>query len=137
MKLNNKKVLALKLDVRKDERGWLTEILRSEDLGESSEFGQLFLTVANEGAVKGNHFHTRKYEWFSVIQGSGILYIENNDTGVRDEIEMSEDCLLKVRVPPNHTHAVKNTGSKPLMLLVYISESFNPDDPDTFLRKII
>ncbi len=137
MNLNNKDIEISKLDVKTDERGWLTEILRHENLADCKEFGQLFITTANVGHVKGNHYHTRKYEWFCAIQGDGIFYVENNETGLRDEIPMGENSLICVRVTPGHTHAIKNTGTKPLLFLVYISEPFNPDDPDTFRREIV
>jgi len=137
MELKNKEVVVRKLEVKTDERGWLTEILRGEDVPTGGGFGQFFITTANPGIVKGNHYHTRKSEWFCAIQGDGSIIIENNHTGARDEIPFGENNLVCVAVPPHHTHALKNTGDKPLLVLIYISEPFNPEDPDTFVRKIL
>lgn len=136
MKLKNKEVVVRQLDIKPDDRGWLAEILRSENLSTPHEFGQLFMTVADIGAVKGNHYHTRKHEWFCAVQGEGSIVVENNETGERDEIPMGEKNLVCVAVPPNHTHALKNSGTKPLLVLIYISEAYNPEDPDTFKKKI-
>lgn len=137
MKLKNKEIVVRRLDVKSDARGWLAEILRREDLAPPREFGQLFVTVANVDAVRGNHYHTRKHEWFCAIQGEGVLVVENNETGERDEIFFGEKNMLSVAVPPNHTHALKNSGSNPLLVLIYISEPYNPEDPDTHKRTIV
>lgn len=137
MKLKNKEIVIRRLDIKRDARGWLAEILRKENLCQSHEFGQLFMTVADIDAVKGNHYHTRKHEWFCAIQGEGSIVVENNETGERDEIPIGEKNLVCVAVPPNHTHALKNSGGKPLLVLIYISEAYNPEDPDTFKKKIV
>jgi dTDP-4-dehydrorhamnose 3,5-epimerase-like enzyme len=63
--------------------------------------------------------------------------VENNKTGERDEIPFGEKNLVSVAVPPNHTHALKNSGINPLLVLIYISEPYNPEDPDTHKRKIV
>ena len=57
MKLNIKKLV-----VKKDSRGWLAEIIQSEDVGKK-RFGLLLITTAHPGQVKGNHYHKKKKEW--------------------------------------------------------------------------
>ncbi|MFQ6073485.1 MAG: hypothetical protein ACE5KT_12410 [Methanosarcinales archaeon] len=43
------------IKVHVDERGWLAELLRQEDVG--GDFGQFYLTTAYPNVVKANHYH--------------------------------------------------------------------------------
>ncbi|MCK4614325.1 MAG: dTDP-4-dehydrorhamnose 3,5-epimerase family protein, partial [Thermoplasmata archaeon] len=55
-----------KLRVIPDERGWLMEILRQDD--EIFErFGQVYLTTAYPGVVKGWHYHRIQTDNFTCI----------------------------------------------------------------------
>ena len=122
-----------RLKLHQDERGLVAEILRREELGEKKSFGQIYLTTANPGFVKGNHYHQRKTEWFTVVKGEGKLFLEDLESGEKEEILMNEkENFLVVEVSPQVAHAIKNTGKEVLYLLAYIDEPYNPDDPDTF-----
>jgi UDP-2-acetamido-2,6-beta-L-arabino-hexul-4-ose reductase len=124
------------LDVKRDERGWLAEVIRKEELSRRSEFGQFLVTTAGPGFVKGNHYHTRKYEWYCVLKGEGLLLLVDRRSGEREELRLSEHQLTTVRIPPQVTHAIENVGTEMMYLLVYTDESFNEEDPDTFYEKI-
>ena len=50
-----------------DERGFFTEIARAKTQGQFS------YSITNSGFTRGNHFHTRKIERFSVIEGSALI----------------------------------------------------------------
>jgi UDP-2-acetamido-2,6-beta-L-arabino-hexul-4-ose reductase len=128
---------AIKLEIKSDERGWLAEVLRREQLHPGREgFGQFFVTTAHPGVSKGHHYHLRKHEWFCVIKGRGLLVFENIDTGQREELEMGEANMVTVEIPLRTAHAIKNTGSEMMYLLAYTDESHNPQDPDTHPRKV-
>jgi dTDP-4-dehydrorhamnose 3,5-epimerase-like enzyme len=124
-----------KLDVKSDERGWLAEILRKENLQEEKDFGQIFVTVAKPGVTKGNHYHKRKVEWFSVIRGTGKLLLKDVTSDECHEVLMGDKNMVAVKIPPNVTHAIQNIGDEMLYLLIYIDEPFNQQDPDTFPGK--
>ena len=125
------------LDVKKDERGWLTEVIRKEDLVRSREFGQFMVTTAYPGYVKGNHYHTRKYEWYCVLKGEAQLVLVDNHSGEREEILLDERQLQTVRIPPHVSHAIQNTGTEMMYLLVYTDEPFREADADTFYKKVL
>lgn len=134
-RLSGVKVTQVKL--HKDERGWLAEILRQEQLEGATSFGQFLVTTACPGVVKGNHYHRRKKEWFCVIKGRGLLRLEDNLTGAWQELYLGDGNLVTVMIPPEVTHAIRNEGQEMLYLLVYAEEPFDPQDPDTFARKIL
>ena len=125
------------LKKRTDERGWLIEVLRGESLNSHREFGQIFVSVAPPGKVRGNHYHTRKIEWFCVPTGKGLLLLEDPETGQKEEILMGENEPKTVKITPPIIHAIKNIGDKDMVLMVYVNETFNPEDPDTFYQKIL
>lgn len=125
------KLKVKKLKVKKDSRGWLSEIIRPEDI-KKVQFGQLILTVSYPLEIRANHYHKRKTEWYCVVRGKAALTIVNNRTGERKEITMGEDNLSLVEIPPNHLHYIKNIGDEKMYLLVYVNEAFNPLDSDTY-----
>jgi len=125
------------LDTKKDERGWLAEIVRKEELIREKEFGQFMVTTAYPGYVKGNHYHKRKYEWYCVLKGEARLVLVDMHSGEREELRLSEHHLKTVRIPPHVSHAIENTGSEMMYLLIYIDEPYNEKDSDTFYEKIL
>lgn len=126
MKTNIKNLI-----IKKDKRGMLSEIIRTEDV-ENKKFGQLMLTTALPSFKKGDHFHKRKTEWYCVIKGRGLLLIINNKTKEKEEIILEEENMQLVKILPNHFHSIKNIGEDEMYLLVYIDEVFDPLDQDTF-----
>ncbi|PIQ95770.1 MAG: hypothetical protein COV67_13030, partial [Nitrospinae bacterium CG11_big_fil_rev_8_21_14_0_20_56_8] len=82
------------LEKKCDERGWLVEVLGSEFVGKhSARFGQIHVSVARPGKVRGNHYHTRKVEWFCVPSGTGTLVLKDVETGEEQALLMGENNL--------------------------------------------
>jgi UDP-2-acetamido-2,6-beta-L-arabino-hexul-4-ose reductase len=128
MGLENVEITPLK--VHEDHRGWVMEMLRSESV-RTAVFGQIYVTTARPGISKGNHYHTRKTEWFCVLKGRGRLVLEDVHTHDRREIPMEEGRFVTVKIPSHVAHGVLNVGDEMLYLLAYIDEAYDPDDPDT------
>ncbi len=120
------------LDVKRDDRGWLAEILRASHNRPNEPISQLYVTVAHAGKTKGKHYHERKVEWFCVVSGEGTLALQDTRSGRSWKIAMGESHMVTVRIPPHIAHAITNTGNTPLFLVVMVSEEFNPEDPDTY-----
>ena len=99
-----KNIEILDLDKKSDERGWLIEVLGGELPEGCEEFGQLHVSVAYPGKVRGNHYHTRKVEWFCVPAGQGLLLLKDQETGETQEVIMGINNLrgayLRFRVAP-------------------------------------
>ena len=132
-----KNIEILDLEKKSDERGWLIEVLGG-DLSEGcKEFGQLHVSVAYPGKVRGNHYHTRKVEWFCVPAGKGLLLLKDRKTGEPREVLMGVNNLKTIKIEPGAIHAIKNIGEEDMVLIVYSNESFDPEDPDTFYEKIL
>jgi UDP-2-acetamido-2,6-beta-L-arabino-hexul-4-ose reductase len=119
-----------KLEIKKDERGKLIEIFKIPGLG------QVFYSTTKPGIIRGNHYHTRKKEFFCVIEGSGLIKLRNRETGEIQEIEVSGENPEIVEMPINWTHNIKNIGETEMKLLVWVNEIFNPEDPDTYFEEV-
>jgi|SRR3989344_3818852 len=125
-----------KLDIKADSRGWFAEVIRAEALGKKKEFGQIHLSIAKPGQTKGKHFHKRKTEWFCVLKGKGLLKLVDKKSGEKKKMNVGDNNMLSIKISPNIWHSIENKGDEDLYLLAYISESFNPKDPDTFNEEL-
>ena len=132
-----KNIEILDLDKKSDERGWLIEVLGGELPEGCEEFGQLHVSVAYPGKVRGNHYHTRKVEWFCVPAGQGLLLLKDQETGETQEVIMGVNNLKTMKIQPGTIHAIKNIGEDDMVLIVYANESFDPEDPDTYYEQIL
>ena len=132
-----KNIEILDLDKKSDERGWLIEVLGGELPDGCKKFGQIHVSVAYPGKVRGNHYHTRKVEWFCVPTGKGLLILEDRETGETQEVMMGINNLKTIKIEPGTIHAIKNIGEDDMVLIVYSNESFDPEDPDTYYKKIL
>lgn len=124
--------------VHRDARGYVAELLRAED-GADGPFGQITVTTVEPGISKGNHYHTRKVEWFCVLLGAVELVARDraaNETETMSLTSQEDGRILTVRVPPNTTHAVTNHGDVTAYVLLYASEPFDPTDPDTYAEPV-
>ena len=120
------------LDIKRDERGWLTEVLRCGNLAPGQQMSQLFVTVGNPGKTKGKHYHTRKTEWFCVTSGEAKLYLKDVRNQEEQVVPMGESNMVTVMIPPHVAHAITCSGAQPFYLIVVASEEFNPKDADTY-----
>ena len=132
-----KNIEILDLEKKSDERGWLIEVLGGDLPEGCKEFGQLHVSVAYPGKVRGNHYHTRKVEWFCVPAGKGLLLLKDCENGETREVVMGVENMKTIKIEPGAIHAIKNIGEEDMVLIVYSNESFDPDDPDTFYEKIL
>lgn len=113
-----------------DERGSFTELLRS------GIPGQFSFSITNKGYVRGNHFHTRKIERFSVIEGEALIELRRIDTNEKYSFKLDGSKPSFIDMPIWYTHNIKNIGNKPLITNFWINEIFNPSDTDTFYEKV-
>jgi UDP-2-acetamido-2,6-beta-L-arabino-hexul-4-ose reductase len=116
--------------VHRDDRGQLFEILRM------AGGGQIFFSTTKPGVIRGNHFHTRKIEWFCVLRGEAAIRIRRvGDDRVR-EFRISGESPQFISIPALHTHQIENIGTEDLLTMFWCNEIFQPADPDTFFENV-
>lgn len=118
-----------------DERGLLVEILRDDEIDE--EIKQVYFSITKPGAVRGNHYHKRKVEWFCVIRGLAKLVMEDIVSRERREYILNGKDPKIVKVPPGVAHAIQNIGDSDMYLVIIVNEVFDPNDPDTYYMQIL
>lgn len=127
-----KNVRVHQLNVRKDHRGWLVEVLRTEQM-ESKAFGQIHVSTTNLGITRGNHYHTYKKEWFCVIKGNGRLELKDVNTKEELDLIIGESNMVTVYIPPFVAHRITNIGKEMMYLLIYIDHPYDPQRADTII----
>lgn len=128
-------IILKKLEKKVDQRGFVCEVLRSEQVNAS--FGQIFISTINTGQIKGNHYHKRKKEWYTVVRGNITVHLLDVESGEKEEVKISADEPSLLQINPGVSHAITNDSDEEAWIIAYISESFNPDDPDTFSHEVI
>jgi len=116
--------------VHSDDRGKLYEVLRIANAG------QVFFSTTNPGVIRGNHFHTRKIEWFCVLQGEAAIRLRHVENSEVHEFRVSGDSPQFVSIPVLYTHQIENVGKVDLLTMFWCNEVFNPNDADTYFEKV-
>jgi UDP-2-acetamido-2,6-beta-L-arabino-hexul-4-ose reductase len=98
--------------------------------------GQFSFSTTHPNITRGEHFHTRKIERFAVIQGKAVIELRRIGTNAVIQFKLDGEKPSFVDMPIWYTHNITNTGSEDLLTLFWISEFFDPRDPDTFFEKV-
>lgn len=99
-----------------DDRGYLTEIFRSDE--DNYLPVMAYASMTNPGVVRGPHEHVNQSDGFAFFgPGNFRLYLfdrrEDSETnGEKIEIEVGEDNPSFVIVPPGVVHGYKCTSDK-------------------------
>lgn len=117
-----------------DERGWFLKVITGTEDGIPSHTGEVYLTMGRPGQAKGGHYHPEAVEWFTIIEGSAILKLEDMETHERKDIEMSLEKATTVFIPNNVAHIVVNNSNRDFILLAYTDKLY--DSKDTIAYSI-
>ncbi|MDH4028289.1 MAG: WxcM-like domain-containing protein [Nitrospirota bacterium] len=100
------------LPVHKDQRGWLSEIIREDETDFRSSM--TYLSLTRPGLARGPHEHAEQTDYFCFI-GRFRVYLWDNrqasPTYMKKKVVDTTDAPTVVIVPPGIVHAYKNTGS--------------------------
>lgn len=128
--INHPIFFPVKLRQSVDNRGAFVETAKV------SSGGQISFAITKPGASRGNHFHTRKVERFVVIKGKARIQIRRIGTGKVLNFELDGSEPAYVDMPIWHTHSISNIGTDDLYTIFWISEFYDPSDPDTFFEEV-
>lgn len=118
------------LDKKEDNRGWLAELVKSE------QFGQMFVSKTHPGITRGNHWHHTKTEKFIVIQGQANIRFRKIDEDKVIEYIVDGEKPQVLDIPPGYTHSIENIGQDEVITLFWSNEMFNPEKPDTYFLEV-
>lgn len=125
-----------KLRVIPDERGRLMEILRADD--EFFErFGQVYMTTAYPGIVKGWHYHEIQNDNMTCLKGMMkiVLYDARKDSKTYDEVNeffVGEHNPILIHIPTYVYHGFKCISENEAIVVNIPTELYNYEKPDEF-----
>lgn len=124
------------LTVLPDERGRLMEILRRDD-ALFSQFGQVYLTTAYPGVVKGWHYHKKQTDNMAVVKGMMkiVLYDGRKSSSTKGEINeffAGEQNPLLIQIPPLVYHGFKCISPEESLVINITDQPYNRKQPDEF-----
>jgi len=112
-----------------DTRGWFMKVIDGYEEGLPDHTGEIYLTFASGlNQVRGDHYHDKATEWFTLLQGKAELKLMDMDTKEEIIISLSADEPKTIVIPPNIAHAFLNTQEEPFLLLAYTDELYKPVD---------
>lgn len=118
----------LKMNV--DNRGSFTEFLKTD------MFGQVSVNISKPDITKGNHWHHTKNEKFLVVSGEGIIRFRKINEENIIEYRVSGEILTVVDIPTGYTHNIENVGTTDLVTIMWASEAFDSEKPDTMFEEV-
>jgi UDP-2-acetamido-2,6-beta-L-arabino-hexul-4-ose reductase len=113
-----------------DLRGSFVEIIRL-NVG-----GQVSFSTTIPGITRGNHYHTRKIERFSVIKGKALIQLRKIGTSEVLDFYLDGNEPSYVDMPIWYTHSIKNIGNEELYTNFWINEFYDANDPDTYFENV-
>lgn len=119
-----------------DERGRLMEILRADD-SEFIKFGQLYMTTAYPGVVKGWHYHKKQIDSFAAVKGmiKLVLYDAREKSKTHREVNeffLGEHNSILVQIPNFVYHGFKCVSEMEAIVINCPTEPYHHNEPDEF-----
>jgi len=114
----------------RDKRGIFVEMLKTKESGQFS-----FFTI-HPDVTRGGHYHNSKTEKFLVLKGSSRFRFRHIVTHETYEIFTNGDESIVVDTVPGWTHNITNVGDEEMIVMIWASEIFDHNAPDTIAAEI-
>jgi dTDP-4-dehydrorhamnose 3,5-epimerase len=119
-----------------DDRGFLMELLRSDD-SIFTKFGQCYVSMNYPGVVRAWHYHKKQDDYFVVVKGmikAGLCDMrEGSPTrGEVNEFYLGDNNNILLKIPIGVAHGYKTIGVEPSLLVNFPSQAYNPQEPDEY-----
>lgn len=119
------------VEMKVDDRGSFTEIIRTPDRGQFS------VNISKPGVIKGQHWHHTKNEKFVVVSGHGLIQLRKIGTDEVFDFEVSGEKIEVVEMIPGYTHNIINlSDTEEMVTFMWANESFDPNRPDTYFEEV-
>ncbi len=119
-----------------DERGFLMELLRSDD-PIFTKFGQCYVSLNYPGVIRAWHYHKKQDDYFVVVKGMCKvgLFDMREDSPTRGEasaLYLGENNSIVLKIPAGVAHGYKTVGVEPSLLVNFPTQVYNPEQPDEY-----
>jgi UDP-2-acetamido-2,6-beta-L-arabino-hexul-4-ose reductase len=124
------KKFPFRLKQNTDVRGTFVETIK---LGSG---GQVSFSTTKPGVTRGNHYHTRKIERFTVIKGQARIQLRKIGTDTVYEFFLDGSEPAHVDIPVWYIHNIINIGIEDLYTQFWINEWYDEASPDTYFEQV-
>ncbi len=107
----------------KDLRGFVMEPIGPDDLPRQQN---VHVALTGPGHIRGNHYHLRGSE-IAVVMGPALF--RYREGGEVRELIVEEGQAYRIRIPAGISHAFKNPGQAPMLIVAFNTEAHDPADP--------
>jgi dTDP-4-dehydrorhamnose 3,5-epimerase-like enzyme len=125
------KTLIETVHTHRDLRGALFEPV---EVGQIAATRNVHVVLTEPGCVRGNHRHIVGTE-ISVVMGPAQVRLK--EAGVVRDLEVPAGETWRFTIPPGVTHAYRNPGPGPMLLIGFNSELHDPAKPDAVREEIL
>ena len=98
--------------------------------------GQVSFSTTVPGVTRGNHYHTRKIERFTVIKGRALIQLRKIGSQEIQNHYLDGSRPSYVDMPVWYTHNITNIGNEELYTQFWINEWYDAADPDTYYEAV-
>jgi dTDP-4-dehydrorhamnose 3,5-epimerase len=112
-------VLCIALQKHSDQRGWLAEIFRQDEVAPEHFPVMAYVSVTNPGMGRGPHAHHHQTDLFC-FYGPGDFRVtlwdnraDSSTFGIRQDFLLGESNPAVLIVPPGVVHGYRNVGDRP------------------------
>ncbi len=121
----------IRLTRRADPRGSFFEIIRSHGGPGQSSFSTTVPAI-----TRGDHYHRRKIERFTVLQGRARISLRRLYSEEVVSFDVSGDVPGAVDMPTMWAHNITNIGDDVLYTSFWTNDIFDPQNPDTIAEVV-
>lgn len=114
-----------------DARGSFFEVVRSHGGDSQSSF-----STTVPGVTRGDHFHRRKVERFTVLSGEATIALRKVFSTDVVSFHVTGENPVAVDMPTMWAHSITNTGTEPLYTSFWTNDIFDPERPDTIPEAV-
>lgn len=118
--------IPIRLTLHADARGSFSEIIRTH-----GGTGQSSFSTTVPGISRGNHFHRRKVERFTVLSGQARISMRRVFSDKVLTFDVDGESPMAVDIPTMWAHSITNTGQTDLYTSFWTNDLFDPSNPDT------
>ena len=120
------KLIDYKID-HKDERGTISDLIENEQINAVTRIS------IKKGAVRGNHYHKKTWQWNYIVSGTMQLFTRKGNEEI-DEIELKPGQIA-LTVPEEH-HALVGVEDCDILVFTKGPRGGKEYESDTFRLEV-
>jgi len=133
----NQYVRVRPLENHEDQRGYSFSV-PEEILQFVGNVNDIHIAAINSNSVRGNHYHVSKKEFIVVAySGSWVLAWDTGENTKVNKKQFDGQGAVAIEIEPQTSHAIKNIGETPLVIVACSSKKYNPANSDTLKRDVL